>query len=155
MLKRKPQPVSTALTHCSFCLAVEGLHPNEISARLEIPCDGGDILRKEVADISFEAEGLVSTWTLVSGLAPEVSATEHLTRLVARLEPTRARLRSLLQIGALGELRLAMLGSGMFTRFELPVSLARRIAALDVPLFVHFTPEEEWTAAIAHVEQPR
>lgn len=140
------------MTHCSFCLAVEGLSPEEVSRKLRMPHDGGEVLQKEVADISFEADGIVSSWTLRSRIALEAPAAEHLSHLVGRLEARQSELRALLAMGALGEIRLAMLVQGMFTAFELPASLAQRIAALNVPLWVYFTPEDEWDAAIAHVE---
>lgn len=154
MLKRKPRLQHVLMTHCSFCLAIEGLSPQEISRKLKVPHDGGEVLDRQVADISFEADGIVSSWTLRSRVPLEAPPTEHLSQLVGRLEACRAELRALLDKGALAEIRLAMLGQGMFTAFELSPSLADRIAALNVPLWVYFTPEEEWDAAIAHVEPP-
>lgn len=73
------------------------------------------------------------------------------SRLVACLEACRAELQKLLDTGALGEICPGMLAEGMFTAVELPVSLAHRIADLNVSLWGYFTPTEEWNKAVSHL----
>lgn len=53
MLKRKSPSQEIAMTHCSFVLAAEGLTPDEVSEKLRMPRDGGQVLAPEIADISF------------------------------------------------------------------------------------------------------
>lgn len=149
MIARKTTARETPRVHCSFTLAVENLTPDEVSARLSLQHDGGLVFR-EHSELSFDAD-FACSWHFRSRTDPRAPASEHVNEIMDRLAPCREELRKLLDAGALAQIRLALLGTGLFLPFELPPALARRIADLDVGLTVYYSTEDDWDTAIADV----
>lgn len=152
MLVRKPRPKHCCHVHCALCVVAEDTTPDEVSEVLGLRRDGGHVLAREIADMSVVAEGPVCTWIIKSRDDPHAPAAQHISGLLALLNPKKEEFHALMQRGAIADIRLGILGTGLAIPFELPPDVSRGIAELNIGLVVDFTSEEEWRKTISDLD---
>ncbi len=152
MIKRKGVPIGSTWVRCSFGVFADNFTLDQISERLLLRPDGGGLIRSGIVEFSFAADGPVCSWVLRSRTDPRAPVSEHMCDLLERIEPRKSQLKQLIELGALVEMTVCILGAGFTIPFELPGELALRLSELGVRLTVYFTPEQRWFALAAHLD---